>query len=128
MPEQKKQDPRMVAYASVYLDRGESLSKGRSAISTQLGAIRKQASEQGGSISVVAIDVIVRPGTSQRKLEEVTAEAERLAHEAFADHNDPELPFYVVALKAETREEDPRDHPQSARSLAIASVGGSEAS
>lgn len=111
MPETK----RMAAYASVYIDRGESLASGKGSIPEQLAFIRKTAAERGQTIGVVGIDVVVGK-RDVAKMEALVTEAERLAHEAFAD--DPsELTFYVVGVFAETTHKDPRESPHSARSI-----------
>jgi hypothetical protein len=115
MDKDKPMTERLAAYAAVYIDQGERLAFGRGSIPEQLAVIRKRAAERGQTIGVVGIDVIV----GEREVAEMEAfvtEAERLAHEAFAD--DPsELTFYVVGLVAETTDKDPRDSPQSARSI-----------
>jgi len=105
----------MVAYAAVYINQGERLAFGKGSIPEQLATIRKTVAEQGQTIGVVGIDVIV----GERDLAEMEAlvtEAERLAHEAFADEPS-EVTFYVVGLLADTTDEDPKDSPQSARSI-----------
>jgi hypothetical protein len=106
---------RVAAYAAVYIDRGEKLTSGRGSVPEQLAAIRKMAAAREQKIGVVGIDVIV--GKRQAgKIEALVEEAERLAHEAFAD--EPyELTFCVSGLLAETTGKDPRDSPRSARSI-----------
>lgn len=50
-------------------------------------------------------------------MEKLVTEAERLAHEAFADDPDSERTYYIVGLVADKRTTDPRDDPNSARSI-----------
>jgi hypothetical protein len=112
---------RQVAYAAIYVDRGDKLATGRNAVKTQLSGIREMVARQGDEIAAVGVDVIVGKRDAD-KLETLVTEAERLAHEAFADATGDRT-FVVVGLIAETRDHDPRtNNPHAAMSVIVAGM------
>ena len=111
-------DPkRMGLYGSLYLDRGEGMTKVRD----QLNTLQAKGMEEGIDPAGLYFDVIFGP-KQHGKAERMARDIEDAAHETFTDPKFEDMVIYVCAIKATSGSADPRDAPVSARSTLMQSI------
>jgi hypothetical protein len=110
----KNTTKKLALYAALYRDRGETVKE----LPEQLLGIRE--SGRGQTLAGVFVDVILSPSQAA-EAKSVTLAVEDLVHAIWADETVPV--FYVVALVVASKRDDPRDDPNSARSMAIKAIG-----